>query len=111
MRRLMPATILFGGALVPSIGHAAPWTANSFEIRHFITDADGAQLREMDEVDLNGFINRARCECGQRIQTMIWGKGDDGDDLPLQALIGPMCGTAEPSLEPAVQRCVELAAG
>ncbi|MGH1342148.1 MAG: MYXO-CTERM sorting domain-containing protein [Nannocystales bacterium] len=80
----------------PQSAAAAPPTADDFTIQYWTTKADGTRGRQMTANDLRGYVNKARCECGQAVSARIrLQSGTALDSVPVRAYIGNNCGTAE----------------
>ncbi|WAS92254.1 hypothetical protein [Nannocystis punicea] len=77
---------------------------------YYLTDENGEFVRPMVERDLRQSINRARCQCGQKIGVNIQAQASAVDPTKmLQALVGTQCATAEVSIDGQFRRCGELA--
>ncbi len=91
--------LLAGGlcAVVPTTSLAAPPTAESFDILYYTTDAEAAQSRQMTANDLRGYVNQARCECGQNVSARIRIRSDAGapDPVQVRTFVGDNCGIAQ----------------
>lgn len=100
------ATLAFAGTARAELPAPA-----DFSVSYYVTDESGEIVRPMVERDLRQSINRARCECGQRIGVQV--KAKDGADLDtsarIQAFIGTHCPTAESTLAGQFLRCGVLA--
>jgi len=83
-----------GGTMEPGLPGA-----DAFDIRYYLTDAKGNRGRTMDTQDFSYFVNKARCECGSRIETQIRLKITAGksysQSAQLATFIGTTCASAE----------------
>lgn len=110
--------LLAGVGLFPVVVQAqpafTPVSADRFEVGYYVTDAEGERVRRMDAEDHERFLNKARCECGQQIQTQVRLKKPEDENYDLtklvQTFLGPMCATAEEDPFGEHGRCVQLAA-
>lgn len=65
----------------------------------------------MDETDLEAFVNRARCECGQAVQVEVSAtQADVNPTTIVETVFGVMCALAEESPDQ-FRRCVTLEQG
>jgi len=74
---------------------AAPPNAQDFRIVYYITDEQGNRGRQMSELDMQQFVNQARCECEQDIIMRITYQGQGVDAEQLLLMIGQFCGIAQ----------------
>lgn len=83
--------------LVADRASAAPPSGDQFEIRYYTTDAEGNRSRQMTALDLQSFVNRARCECGQSISTRIRlsNNATNLDPVQIRTFVGNRCDQAE----------------
>ncbi|HEY8378237.1 MAG TPA: hypothetical protein VIK91_17195 [Nannocystis sp.] len=81
-----------------------------FDATHWVTDAEGAKSRMMTEDDLAHFLNRARCECGQKVVTAIKAVRNPPElGTQLDAFVGRECDVAEMGPFGEYERCAVLA--
>jgi hypothetical protein len=104
---------LFAGASVLLVGgpaSAAPPPGEAFEIRYFTTDGDAERSRQMTALDLQYFVNKARCECGQAVSTRlrIATSTTDLDPVQIRTFVGNRCDEGETSFAPQVRPCALL---
>ncbi len=99
---MLAALIGLGPSLVhaqaPAEGAGAP-SADAFDIRYFLVDADGNRDRAMAEIDFNQFFNQARCQCGQPVDAQVrltTGMGAMyNPSMLVETFVGTMCAIAE----------------
>ena len=88
--------------------------ADVFDIRYYLTNAKGDRGRTMDTQDFSYFVNKARCECGLRIETQIRLKVTPGksysQDKLLETYIGSNCANAEANPQGQFRKCVQVSA-
>ncbi len=119
---LARVTLALGAALAPGLAAAqAPDGPkipgeDAFDIRYYVTDADGDRARALASQDLTYyFYNQARCECGHRIEAQIRLLTMSGVmyDLTknIEAYVGPTCATAEVSPVGQFRKCAQVAVG
>ena len=121
---LVPAAVLVPAALLvptpaaaqaPSGGTGEPGLPGSdaFDIRYYLTDAKGNRGRTMDTQDFAYFINKARCQCGSRIESQIRLKVTQGmsysQSAQLTTYVGTNCASAEAAPLGQFRPCVEAA--
>lgn len=94
----MGATLL-GGLMMfaqPQSAQAVPPTAEDFTIQYWTTNEDGSRGRQMTANDLRGYVNKARCECGQAVSARVRLQSSEArDSVPVRTYIGNNCDTAE----------------
>lgn len=86
------------GVLAPgAVAKAVPASASNFQIYYYTTDEDGNRGRRMTETDLQQYVNRARCECGQSIEAQITlqAMGMAIDQQRIRTFAGTMCGQGQ----------------
>ncbi|MFO7565001.1 MAG: fibronectin type III domain-containing protein [Enhygromyxa sp.] len=91
---------------------AAPPAESDFRVLYYITDEDGNRGRQMSQQDMELFVNKARCECNQKIITRITFQGSGVDAEQILAMVGQRCDTAQQS--PGLgnyKLCAQLTAG
>ncbi len=85
--------------------------ADAFDIRYFLTDEKGNRVRPMDAQDFSFFVNKARCQCGSRIETQVRLKITQGNTYSLGeqmvAYVGPNCAMAEVTPFGQFKQCVQ----
>ncbi|HGG56537.1 MAG TPA: hypothetical protein ENK31_01940, partial [Nannocystis exedens] len=93
----------------PGDGSSAPG-ADAFDIRYYITDENGARGRQMTANDMLYFVNQARCECGQKIDTQIrlLNTGTTYDQILIDSFVGTQCATAENAISQQYKPCIEF---
>jgi hypothetical protein len=97
-RTVLVAVATALGVLAPgAVAHAVPASATNFQIFYYTTDEDGNRGRRMTETDLQQFVNRARCECGQSIEAQITLQpmGMSIDQNRIRTFVGTMCGQGQ----------------
>ncbi len=90
----MGATLLGGLTMLvqPQPAQAAPPTGADFTIQYWTTNADGSRGRQMTANDLRGYVNKARCECGQAVSARIRLQSSTAlDSVPVRTFIGNNC--------------------
>ena len=94
---LVGVTLLATLAVPSPEAAAAPPTEADFQIYYFITNRDGSRGRQMTQQDMVdfAFINRARCECGQKIITRVTFQGGAVDQDQVNAYVGQNCADAQ----------------
>lgn len=102
--RLVPtltASVLALASWLLLVDHAsaAPPPGESFDIRYYTTDEDGERSRQFTSYDLQGYVNKARCECGQSVsaRVRINNQATDLDNVQIQTFVGNNCDTAQQS--------------
>lgn len=82
---------------VPSLARAELPDPAVFPVRFSVLDPNGQVVREMTDDDLNGYVNLARCECGQSIRAELSMVPPGAPDPAQQvnAYVGPACDLAE----------------
>ncbi|HFE44693.1 MAG TPA: hypothetical protein ENJ18_04250, partial [Nannocystis exedens] len=82
----------------------------AFDIRYYITDENGARGRQMTANDMLYFVNQARCECGQKIDTQIrlLNTGQTYDQILIDSFVGTQCATAENGISQQYKPCIEF---
>jgi len=127
VRLALAATVLAPAVLAPtSVAAQAPSGgtggtmgtlpgADAFSIFYYLTDAEGNRLRTMDTQDFSYYVNKARCQCGSRIETQIRLKVTQGmtykQSEQLATFIGPNCAMAEVSPLGQFRPCVQSTYG
>ncbi len=88
--------------------------ADAFTMRYFLTNAQGVRGRPMDAQDFSYFLNKARCECGTRIEADIRLRVTQGmiysQEKQLETFIGTNCAMAESNPVSQFKPCVQVAA-
>jgi len=80
----------------PQTALADPPTADDFTIQYWTTEEDGSRGRQMTANDLRGYVNKARCECGQAVSARVRLQSSEArDSVPVRTYIGNNCDTAE----------------
>ncbi|MEZ4383260.1 MAG: hypothetical protein R3A79_18170 [Nannocystaceae bacterium] len=94
----------------PDSGSSAAPGADAFDIRYYVTDGEGNRVRQMTKNDMQYFVNQARCECGQKIdsQVRILNTGTTYAQILIDGFIGTQCATAETSFNPQFKRCTKF---
>lgn len=95
--RLLVLLALAGAALVADTARAELPDPAVFPIRLSVLDPAGEPVRTMEPADLNSYVNRARCECGQSIGaeiTMV-PPGAANPARLIEAFVGTACPVAE----------------
>ncbi|NVB40152.1 hypothetical protein G6O69_20060 [Pseudenhygromyxa sp. WMMC2535] len=90
------ALALVGLGLTPAAQAETP-TSEDFQITYYTTDEYGERVRQMDELDMQQFVNTARCECGHSIIAKIQLDGNSTGSEQLRAMVGQECDTAQAS--------------
>jgi hypothetical protein len=82
--------------LVVDHANAAPPAGESFDILYYLTDENGDRSRQFTSYDLQGYVNKARCECGQSVSARIRIGNDatDLDSVQIRTFVGNNCDTA-----------------
>lgn len=81
---------------VPQAADAAPPSSSDFTIQYWTTNADGSRGRQMTANDLRGYVNKARCECGQAVSTRVRLSASEArDSVSVRTYIGNNCGVAQ----------------
>ncbi|MBV1860393.1 MAG: hypothetical protein KUG77_18415 [Nannocystaceae bacterium] len=100
---------LMGGLMMlvqPQSAEAEPPTAADFTIKYWTTDEDGNRGRQMTENDLRGYVNKARCECGQAVSARVRLQSSEARDaVRVRTLIGTRCNEAESGNNIQAQLC------
>ena len=94
----MGATLLGGLMMLAQAqsAQAVPPTADDFTIQYWTTNEDGTRGRQMTANDLRGYVNKARCECGQAVSARVRLQSSEArDSVPVRTYIGNNCGIAE----------------
>jgi MYXO-CTERM domain-containing protein len=113
-KHLTPLAIALGVLALtsyPAVAHAVPPAAADFQIRYYVTDADGDRSRLMTQQDFNQFVNQARCECGQNIQVEILLRSQSGqafDQQRIRTYVGNQCGQGQQGNNDQNRACVLL---
>jgi hypothetical protein len=83
--------------LVVEPASAAPPPGESFDILYYLTDENGDRSRQFTSYDLQGYVNKARCECGQSVSARIRIGNDatDLDNVQIKTFVGNNCDTAQ----------------
>ncbi len=86
--------------------------ADAFDIRYYITTAEGKRARQLAAADFTKFVNQARCQCGHKIETQIRLKATQGsayDNTKLiQSFVGTNCGAAEQNPVGQFRKCGQI---
>jgi MYXO-CTERM domain-containing protein len=98
-------------ASIPASARAAPPSGEHFQITYFTTDAEGRVRDRMTVQDLQNYVNRARCECGQLIDAEIrinaQNTGGPLDNVQVRTFVGNRCNEAQNLANPqGVTPCV-----
>ncbi len=91
-------------------GSSAPG-AEAFDIRYYVTDGDSNRGRQMTELDMNFFVNQARCECGQQLEAQIRLLSTGGTmytPTQIDGYVGSNCATAESTFNPQFPPCAKF---
>ncbi|MEZ4449425.1 MAG: hypothetical protein R3B09_08095 [Nannocystaceae bacterium] len=114
MRRTLPLL----GALAALLGFSGPARADdpvdpgadNFDIRYYINDEDGNQIRQMSSTQMQYLINQARCECGQTIEARVRliNTGASFNNVQIEGYIGTNCALAETSFNPQFKPCTRI---
>ncbi len=113
----MLASILLAPTSAAAQAPATPTVppADAFDIRYYITKADGTRARQLAAADFTKFVNQARCQCGHRIETQVRLKATQGmayDNTKLiQSFVGTNCGTAEQNPVGQFRKCGQINQG
>ena len=93
---------------VPQVAEAAPPSGTDFQIQYWTTNSDGSRGRQMTANDLRGYVNKARCECGQDVSTRVRLSATEArDSVSIRTYIGNNCDTAQTSTNnPQARPCV-----
>jgi MYXO-CTERM domain-containing protein len=85
--------------------------AEDFAVEYWVTEPGGAPVRAMKPDDLDRFVNRARCECGHRVDARVVADLDTPVDEGVQvdAFVGVDCDAAESDPDAPFGRCGVLA--
>lgn len=108
-----PSTIALAlvAGLAGEAAAAEPPTGSSFDIWYYATDANGDRARLFSDTDLAGFVNRARCECGQDISTKVLlqrAMTSYDNNVRVQTFIGSRCDVAVGSPQVQAKPCVRV---
>jgi len=104
LHRCARRTALLGVTLLASLvapgpeAVAAPPSEQDFQIYYFITNRDGSRGRQMSATDIESyaFVNRARCECEQKIITRVTYQGSSAvDQDQVNTYVGQNCADAQ----------------
>ncbi|MCY1069996.1 DUF4215 domain-containing protein [Nannocystis sp. RBIL2] len=85
--------------------------ADAFTIQYWLTDQEGNFVRPLTEKYFKQFINKARCECGQKIGVRIRLKKTMAaydTTKRLESFVGTQCSTAETALAGQFRRCAQF---
>ncbi|MCR9166108.1 MAG: MYXO-CTERM sorting domain-containing protein [Nannocystaceae bacterium] len=90
------APVVLLGALAMTVGpqpvRAAPPSGTDFTIQYWTTNADGSRGRQMTANDLRGYVNKARCECGQAVSARVRLSSSEAlDAVPVRTFVGNRC--------------------
>jgi MYXO-CTERM domain-containing protein len=94
------AVLAAGGValLWPTPAAAEPPPAEAFEIYYYRTDEEGDKAQRMTTLDLQQWVNRARCDCIQNIIvdiTLLTTAGVSYDNVPLTPYVGFECSAGQ----------------
>lgn len=83
---------------------------SDISVTYYVTDERGEAVRPMTDKERRMSLNRARCECGQKIGVRIEAQPDFTDPAtPLRAFVGTLCATAENAVAGQFLPCGRLA--
>jgi MYXO-CTERM domain-containing protein len=94
--RVLAALALGSILTVPGATWAAPPGASDFQITYRFTDDDGMVLQSQRLVqnDLNQYVNRARCQCGEKLAAQVFLKPSQAgpyDQVQVRTFVGSNC--------------------
>jgi MYXO-CTERM domain-containing protein len=76
----------------PTSAQAEPPAGTDFTIQYWTTNEDGSRGRQMTLNDLRGYVNKARCECGQAVSARVRLQAPEGrDSVPVRTFVGSRC--------------------
>ncbi len=109
------AALYVTAALLPAIvsieASAAEPTATDFGVLYQVTDENGDVSRRFTSQDMANFVNKARCECGQTIETQISLLGSGVDSIQIETYVGNGCATGQSNPSGAYDPCARLTVG
>jgi len=80
----------------PLSAQAEPPQGTDFTIQYWTTKADGSRGRQMTANDLRGYVNKARCECGQAVSARVRLQAPEArDSVPVRTYVGNRCDDGE----------------
>jgi MYXO-CTERM domain-containing protein len=99
--------------LLPRAARAEPPSADQFLIYYYMTDENGKKGRRLTFQDMTQFVNRARCECNQKVIAEIQLKKGSTqiDQVQLQTFVGLRCDEAQAVFNPQLRQCLRLSVG
>ena len=98
------------GTLAMTVGpqtvQAEPPTGTDFTIQYWTTNSDGSRGRQMTANDLRGYVNKARCECGQSVSARVRLSASEArDSVPVRTFIGSRCDQGQTGINQQAQAC------
>ncbi len=99
-RPTLGAALVFGASLLGGLAmlaaspsaQAEPPTGTDFTIQYWTTNSDGSRGRQMTANDLRGYVNKARCECGQAVSARVRLQPSEArDSVPVRTYVGNLC--------------------
>lgn len=97
--------------LPAGVAHAEPANEGSFEILYSTTDDNGKAL-QMSARHLSGYLNQARCECGQTVRAAVrLTPGQNVDSVNVSTFVGSQCASAQLGVGTQATPCAELFTG
>ncbi|MEM6293308.1 MAG: MYXO-CTERM sorting domain-containing protein [Myxococcota bacterium] len=88
--------LLAAGVLCPALAHAAPPAGGDFQIQYWTTNEEGERGRQMTQNDLRGYVNKARCECGQAVSARVRISSTTAlDPVQIRTFVGNNCDTGQ----------------
>ncbi|MCA9649994.1 MAG: hypothetical protein H6712_05165 [Myxococcales bacterium] len=112
VRPTWTALLLLGVSALPRIAEARPVTADDFKIYYRFTDGEGkSTTTELTPNDLNYYVNRARCQCGEEIAARVALQRSTTGPYDAQAIrtfVGSQCGQGQDAFGPMNRPCVKF---
>ncbi len=105
---VLVASLLSGVAVVatPSPAVANPPAGTDFQIQYWVTDEEGNRGRQMTANDLRGYVNKARCECGQAVSARVRLQATGTlSSVPVRTFVGNRCSDGETGLNRQARPC------
>lgn len=118
---LLPVPALVAGLLATSASAQAPSggtmsnvpPADAYSILYYLTDEDGNKAGLMGQQHFIQFVNKARCECGHQLQTLVRLKTKSGtvydQTTRVETFLGTNCATAELTPFGQFKQCAKFA--
>ncbi len=105
-RLLGGLALLLGGSL-PAVSRADPPVAEDFTVQYWTTNEDGERGRQMTSNDLRGYVNKARCECGQAVSARVRLQSAEARDaVRVRTHVGTRCNEGESGNNIQARPCV-----